>query len=102
MDFNSIMAGGMTQAEGVWGEEFTLDGGETYVGTFNEYSGAHVTGPGGQEDRVDGIMVASLGQFGTFQPERGQRLTLGGRRYTVVRVLQDSAAWTLILKGVNE
>ena len=102
MEFDEAMRLGMNTAENTWGESFMLDGGTSYIGTFNAHEGAQVTAPGGYEQRVDGTMVASKEQFGTVQPYEGQRLTLGNRRYTVVEVHEDSAAWSLVLKGINE
>lgn len=103
MDFNGAMANGMVEAEGVWGDSFTLDGNEaTYIGTFNSWKSAQQIGPGGYEQQIDGIMVASKDQFGTSQPKNGQRMTLGGRRYVIVEPEEDSASWTMALKGINE
>lgn len=102
MNFNDVMAQGMAGAEAMWGDAFVLDGDETtYVGTFNSWRDSRQIGPGGFEIHIDGVLVASLRQFKTT-PYNGQRITVNGKRYVIVEVDQDSAAWTFALKGANE
>ena len=103
-DFERAINNGMQFSEtSFWPSPFTLDGNsKQFTGNFNQYQGSQQIGPGGYEEHVDGILVASKPQFGSVRPFNGQRLTLGGRRYIAVEIHEDMASWDFILKGVNE
>ena len=94
------IAGALRQSTALWGSSpYTVSGVlKTFTGIFNELSHVRAFEEGsGRVSTYMATIVSELTQFGGTYPVLGQRVTVWGQTFRIVKVLRDSISLTLHL-----
>jgi hypothetical protein len=102
-DFFTELKNGLTAAQDVYGENFTLDSSLTVFKGVVEYEQPLLPDEiGAFDDEDDASILASKTQFATagVTPTTGNTVTYNSDTYRVLRINEDNTSYELVLRKI--
>ena len=103
-DFFTQLKNGLTAAQDVYGESFTLDTSlSVFKGIVDLESLGFPDDLGEFDEATDGTILASKTQFATagITPVAGNKATYDSDDYRVLRVNEDNSSYELVLRKLH-